>query len=136
MLTTRHIATRRPHDILDITPDVARIVRDSGIQDGLCTVFVPHTTAAVTINENADPDVKHDLLEKLAALIPQREPYYQHSEGNSDAHLKSLLTGPSLTLIIDHGTLLLGTWQGLYFCEFDGPRQRTYHVKLLPSPAR
>jgi secondary thiamine-phosphate synthase enzyme len=134
MLTTRRIATRARHEILDITADVERIVRDSGIQDGLCVVHVPHTTAAVTLNENADPDVKHDLLAKLAALVPQRESFYEHAEGNSDAHLKTALLGPSITLIIDGGQLLLGTWQGLYFCEFDGPRQRTYHVKLLPSP--
>ena len=134
MLTTRHITTHARHEILDITADVAQIVRDAGIQDGLCVLHVPHTTAAVTLNENADPDVKHDLLAKLAALVPQRETYYDHAEGNSDAHLKTALLGPSLTLIIDRGALLLGTWQGLYFCEFDGPRQRTFHVKLLATP--
>jgi secondary thiamine-phosphate synthase enzyme len=84
----------------------------------------------VTINENADPDVKHDLLEKLTAMIPRQESYYRHGEGNSDSHLKTALVGPSVTLIIDGGELVLGTWQGIYFCEFDGPRTRTYHVKI------
>jgi secondary thiamine-phosphate synthase enzyme len=133
MLFTERLATRRRSEILDITPRVAELVRTSGLKDGLCVVFVPHTTAAVSINENADPDVKTDVTAKLSALIPEHESYYQHNEGNSDSHLKTILTGPSITLIIDAGRLLLGTWQGIYFCEYDGPRTRTYHVKLLGS---
>ncbi len=133
MLTTERIATHRRSEIVDITPQVLDAVHKSGIQDGLCIVFVPHTTAAVSINENADPDVKHDVLKKLDAMIPQSEGYYKHGEGNSDSHLKTALTGPSVTIIIDKGRLLLGTWQGVYFCEFDGPRTRTFHVKVLGS---
>ena len=133
MLFTEKLPTRIRNEILDITPRVAELVARSGIKDGLCVVFVPHTTAAVSINENADPDVKHDVTEKLSTLIPEREPFYQHAEGNSDSHLKTILTGPSVTLIVDKGKLLLGTWQGIYFCEFDGPRTRSYHVKILGS---
>jgi secondary thiamine-phosphate synthase enzyme len=132
-LHTERVSTKSRSEIVDITPRVAELVKKSGIKDGLCVVYVPHTTAAISINENADPDVKHDVLQKLSALIPEREGYYQHSEGNSDSHLKTMLTGPSVTLIIDQGRLLLGTWQGLYFCEFDGPRTRSYHVKILGS---
>ena len=131
MLKTERISTHTRVEILDITPRVGEIVRASGIADGLCVVYVPHTTAAVTINENADPDVKHDLLEKLAALVPHDERYYRHDEGNSDSHVKTALVGPSVTLIIEGGRLLLGTWQGIYFCEFDGPRTRNYHVKVM-----
>ncbi len=133
MLFTEKLPTHHRNEILDITPRVAQIVAKSGIKDGLCVVFVPHTTAAVSINENADPDVKRDVTEKLSHLIPEKEPFYQHAEGNSDSHLKTILTGPSITLIIDKGKLLLGTWQGIYFCEFDGPRTRNYHIKILGS---
>ena len=134
MLTTEHLSTRARSQILDITPHVAKAVASSKVKEGLCVVYVPHTTAAVSINENADPDVKRDVTRKLDELIPEREPYYQHNEGNSDSHLKTILTGPSVTLIIDQGKLLLGTWQGIYFCEFDGPRTRTFHIKIRPSP--
>jgi secondary thiamine-phosphate synthase enzyme len=133
MLTTERLSTRARSEILDITPRVEQIVARSGIKDGLCVVFVPHTTAAVSINENADPDVKRDVTRKLTELIPEEEEYYEHSEGNSDSHLKTILTGPSVSIIIAAGRLLLGTWQGIYFCEFDGPRTRTFHVKILGS---
>jgi secondary thiamine-phosphate synthase enzyme len=133
MLFTEKLPTKHRNEILDITPRVAELVAKSGIKDGLCVVFVPHTTAAVSINENADPDVKHDVTHKLSTLIPESESYYKHSEGNSDSHLKTILTGPSVTIIIDKGKLLLGTWQGIYFCEFDGPRTRNYHIKILGS---
>lgn len=131
MMRTEHITTRARNEIVDITSLVARIVRESGVADGLCTVFVPHTTAAVTINENADEDVKHDLLKKLSELAPEHEPYYRHNEGNSDSHVKTSLMGPSVTVIVEGGRLVLGTWQGIHFCEFDGPRTRTVHVKVL-----
>jgi secondary thiamine-phosphate synthase enzyme len=130
-LYTETLSTNARSEILDITPAISRMVRESGVKAGVCVVYVPHTTAAVTINENADPDVKHDLLKKLATLIPAHEAYYQHGEGNSDSHVKTTLVGPSVTLIIDQGRLVLGTWQGVYFCEFDGPRERMYHVKVL-----
>ena len=133
MLHTESLSTRRRNEILDITPRVAALVQQSNITDGLCVVFVPHTTAAVSINENSDPDVKRDVTEKLSALILETEPYYRHGEGNSDSHLKTILTGPSVMLIIDQGRVVLGTWQGIYFCEFDGPRNRTYHVKIISS---
>ena len=94
-------------------------------------VYIPHTTAAVTINENYDADVKHDLLAKLAALIPKSEQYYQHDEGNSDSHLKTALVGNSATILIENGKLVLGRWQGVYFCEFDGPRDRDVIVKIV-----
>jgi secondary thiamine-phosphate synthase enzyme len=131
MVRTEQITTRARNEIIDITPLVAGIVRESGIHDGLCVVYVSHTTAAVTINENADHDVKHDLLQKLAALVPHREAFYRHDEGNSDAHIKTALVGPSVTVIVAAGQLVLGTWQGIQFCEFDGPRTRTVHVKVL-----
>lgn len=130
MLSSHQISTHSRSQIVDLTGEVGRIVRESGVKEGLCVVYVPHTTAGVTINENADPDVKHDLLKKLTAMIPQEESYYRHGEGNSDSHLKTALVGPSVTLIIADGELLLGTWQGIYFCEFDGPRSRSYHVKI------
>jgi secondary thiamine-phosphate synthase enzyme len=125
------LQTRSRSEMIEITDRVQRHVTAEGIEDGMAIVYVPHTTAAVTINENADPDVKHDLLAKLEALIPKRETYYQHGEGNSDSHLKTSLVGNSVTVLIERGTLILGTWQGIQFCEFDGPRTRSFHVKLV-----
>ncbi len=131
MLKTEQISTRRRNEIVDLTPRVQEIVAASGVKEGICVVYVPHTTAGVTINENADPDVKHDMLEKLSEMVPEQEAYYQHGEGNSDSHVKTALVGPSVTLIVERGRLLLGTWQGIYFCEFDGPRTRQFHVKVI-----
>ena len=111
---------------LDITGQVQKAVRDSGVSEGTALVFVPHTTAAVTINENADPDVLHDLRLAMAALVPKLS--YRHGEGNSPAHLKSSLFGCSQLVPIVGGKLALGTWQGIYFCEFDGPRRRNFQV--------
>jgi secondary thiamine-phosphate synthase enzyme len=124
------VRTRTRTEFLDITDSVSKIVQESKVQNGLAVVFVPHTTAAVTINENADPSVQHDILADLNRLIPFTGPY-QHSEGNSAAHIKSSLVGPSETLLIDNGRLALGTWQGVYFCEFDGPRTRKVWVKTI-----
>ena len=129
MLKTFSITTSRREEIVDITGEVSSFVRASGIASGLCTIFIPHTTCGVTINENADPTVKRDILTWMKKEIPLTGDYH-HSEGNSDAHIKALLTGSSLQLIIEGGDLLLGTWQGIYFCEFDGSRRRKYHVKL------
>lgn len=112
-----------------ITDQVEEIVEKSGVKDGLCTVFVPHTTAGVTINENADPDVVKDFIMEINKIVPW-EDGYAHFEGNSAAHLKSSLMSPSLTLIVENGRLLLGTWQGIYFTEFDGPRTRKVYVKV------
>jgi len=130
-IVTLPLQTKARGQMLEVTDYVRRLVAQNNIQNGMAIVYVPHTTAAITINENADPDVKHDLLEKLDTLIPQRESYYRHNEGNSDSHVKSSLVGSSVTVLIDGGKLVLGTWQGIQFCEFDGPRNRSYLVKLV-----
>jgi secondary thiamine-phosphate synthase enzyme len=103
----------------------------SSSPQGLCMVYCPHTTAAITVNENADPDVVHDMLAWLGKAIPQEQAEFRHAEGNSDSHLKASLVGPSVTLIVENGDLVLGRWQGVYFCEFDGPRTRIVHVQTL-----
>ena len=131
MMFTDRVSTTSRSEVVDITGMAARRVKESGVAQGICLVYVPHTTAAVTINENADPDVKHDMLKKLSAMVPEREGYYRHGEGNSDSHVKAALLGPSVMLIVEGGRLVLGTWQGIYFCEFDGPRERTFHVKVM-----
>ena len=118
-----------PEGFIDITRKVAEIVDRSQVRQGICQVFVPHTTAGVTINENADPDVVHDLLAALNTMAPALR--YRHGEGNSPAHLKSLLTGSSVMVPVEDGAMRLGTWQGIYFCEYDGPRQRRVQVQIL-----
>ncbi len=118
-----------PEGFIDITRKVAEIVRRSQVRQGICQIFVPHTTAGVTINENADPDVVNDLLAALNTMAPALR--YRHSEGNSPAHLKSLLTGASVMVPVEESTLQLGTWPGIYFCEYDGPRQRRVQVQVL-----
>jgi secondary thiamine-phosphate synthase enzyme len=104
------------------------------IQSGVCHVYVPHTTAGVTINEHADPDVAFDVEALFDRLIPHHGPY-RHAEGNTDSHMKTILTGTSQTVFVENGKLLLGTWQGIFLCEFDGPRQRSIHVKVIPDPS-
>ena len=133
-MKTITIQTARRCEIVDITRLVAAQL-PADIAEGICHVYCPHTTAAITVNENYDPDVKHDLLEKLDRLIPQRESYYQHEEGNSDAHLKSSLVGFSQMVPFRNGRLELGTWQGIYFCEFDGPRSRTVRLYFQKTEA-
>jgi secondary thiamine-phosphate synthase enzyme len=123
------IETSARFEMIDITGRVAALVRESGIKQGICHAFVPHTTAAVTINENADPDVPRDILTALDHIVPPSKSY-RHAEGNSAAHIKASLFGASQTLLIDDGTLVLGTWQSLFFCEFDGPRTRKVLIKL------
>src|SRR5258706_3636265 len=130
-MITLPLQTKPRNQMLEITDHVQRLIVQNDIRSGIAIVCVPHTTAAITINENADPDVKHDMLEKLATLIPKQESYYQHGEGNSDSHVKTSLVGNSVTVLIEGGKLVLGTWQGIQFCEFDGPRQRKYLVKLV-----
>ena len=116
----------------DITRHVTEAVAESGVESGLCVICCPHTTAAITINENADPDVQHDLALALGEIFGTKDrPEYRHGEGNSHAHLKSTLVGASETLIVRHGKLVLGTWQGIYFCEFDGPRKRRFYVQII-----
>jgi secondary thiamine-phosphate synthase enzyme len=122
------IKTHQRDQMLDITERVQNVVSESGVQAGIATVFVPHTTAAVTINENADPDVVHDVLAALEVCVPSRQDFFQHSEGNSAAHTKSSLVGCSISVPIIDGRLALGTWQAVYFCEFDGPRSRKFTV--------
>ena len=114
----------------NVTEKVRQSVRESGVNEGICVVFCPHTTAGKTINENADPDVVRDMLFALNKTFPDR-PEFRHSEGNSHAHLKASCVGSSVTVLIENGRPLLGTWQGIYFCEFDGPRTRSFYVKVL-----
>ena len=123
------VSTSRRTELVDITSRVEEVVRRAGVDNGVCTVFVPHTTAAVTINENADPDVAHDILKMVDSLIPF-EAGYRHTEGNSAAHIKSTLVGVSLQVPVEDGSLRLGTWQGIYFAEFDGPRSRKVWVSF------
>jgi len=124
------VNTKSRSQMIDITSQVSSIVGESGITDGDAIVYCPHTTAAITINENADPSVPHDILLTLDQLLPQHRSGYRHSEGNSDAHCKSSLLGCSEQILIEGGSLQLGTWQGIFFCEFDGPRSRKVIVQV------
>lgn len=124
------VRTKKREEIVDVTAEVARIAAASGRKDGLCIVFVPHTTAGVTINENSDPDVKADILMALKNLVPDALPY-AHAEGNSPAHIKASLMGSSVSVIVEDGRLRLGTWQGICLCEFDGPRTRKVWVSVI-----
>jgi secondary thiamine-phosphate synthase enzyme len=126
---TISVQTNCREEMINITSSVADAVKKSGIKEGICCVYIPHTTAGVTINENADPDVPPDILKGIKSLGLD-EPDYRHMEGNSPAHIKSTLTGSSQLVIIDKGKLLLGIWQGIFFCEFDGPRSRKVYVKV------
>lgn len=130
MLKTLNIKSSRRTEIINIKDDIIKIVKDSRVGSGICFLHVPHTTAAITLNESADPDVLVDITGKINEIIP-RDSNYRHMEGNSDAHLKSSLFGPALTLIIEDSKILLGTWQNIYFCEFDGPRDRKLYVKII-----
>jgi secondary thiamine-phosphate synthase enzyme len=125
------VPTRQRNQLVDVTSEVQRVVREAGLQDGYAVCFVPHTTAGVTIQENADPDVVHDVLWKLGQLIPKDESAYEHGEGNSDSHIKSSIIGCAQTVLVEGGRLVLGTWQAIYFCEFDGPRQRQMLLKCV-----
>lgn len=130
MLEKLEIKTRKKVDLINITSQIKKVIVKSGIQEGICIIFVPHTTAGVTINENADPDVIRDIIESLNKIVPF-DSTYKHSEGNSPAHIKSSLISPDRTVIIENGSLSLGVWQGIYFCEFDGPRNRKLFVKII-----
>jgi secondary thiamine-phosphate synthase enzyme len=131
-MTSFTVKTSSRTEMINITTEVQDIVREKGIKNGICHVFVLHTTAAVTINENADPDVPFDIIKTLDKLIPLQDGY-RHGEGNSAAHVKASLMGATETVFIDDGRLVLGTWQSLFFCEFDGPRTRKVIVKALSS---
>ena len=124
------IPSRSQTEFIDITSRISSLISQSGVTSGLCQVFVPHTTAGLTINENADPDVITDIKAQLERIVPAVTPFL-HAEGNSAAHVKTSLMGSSLNLLIEEGRLLLGTWQGIYLAEFDGPRRRTVYIKIL-----
>ena len=124
------VNTNHQTEMVDVTALVEQQVAESGIQEGLCVLFVPHTTAAVTINESADPAVRQDILMVLNQIVPWKAAY-RHLEGNSPAHLKASIIGSSTTIAVESGRLVLGTWQGLFFCEFDGPRSRKLDIRLI-----
>ena len=130
-MDTFPLDTRERTTFVEITAQVRHVVKRSGVREGFCVVYCPHTTAAITINENADPDVVHDMLAWLNRTIPQHQPDFRHAEGNSDAHIKASLVGSSVTVLVERGELVLGRWQGVYFCEFDGPRTRKVHVQVV-----
>ncbi len=123
------VKTEKRSQFLDITPEILKVIADSEVENGTIELFVPHTTAAITINENADPSVRSDIISHLEKLIPQSG-QFSHSEGNSDAHIKSSVIGTRLSVFVSGGEPILGTWQGIYFCEFDGPRNRKLIVKI------
>ena len=129
-MKTLHIRSHKPVEMIDITRDVCDTIGEHDMIEGLAVIFTPHTTAAITINENADPDVCRDMLMGINKLVPLQDGY-RHLEGNSAAHLKSSLLGASETLIITNGEVVLGTWQGIYFCEFDGPRKRQVQIQVI-----
>lgn len=130
MLHSIRVRTNRRTEFVDISREIEKLVEKTKADEGLCCIYIPHTTAGVTINENADPDVTRDILTALDKIVPQ-EDGYRHSEGNSAAHIKAGMTGFAQTVVISGGRLLLGTWQGIYLCEFDGPRERTVLVKIV-----
>jgi len=129
MIETIGVSTRERTELIDITSLIRKAVGDSGVMDGSCLVYIPHTTAAVTINENADPMVKRDILMILNRVIPFSDDYH-HAEGNSAAHIKATLIGSSERIIVKDGDIVLGTWQGIFFCEFDGPRSRRVVLQI------
>lgn len=129
MLFTFQLSTPA-QGLIDITSEIREAITESGVMEGICVVYCPHTTAAITINENADPDVKSDFIKGMDKFFPELSSF-EHSEGNSDAHIKSSAVGASETLIITGGKALLGTWQDVYFCEFDGPRTRKFYVQIM-----
>ena len=127
------VRTDRRTQLLDVTKEVQSIVAKSGVQQGICYVYVLHTTAGVTINEHADPDVASDVAGIMDRLVPHKGSY-RHAEGNSDSHVKTILTGTSQVIFVESGRLVLGRWQGIFFCEYDGPRERTMQVKVVTDP--
>ncbi|MCF6094004.1 secondary thiamine-phosphate synthase enzyme YjbQ [Microaerobacter geothermalis] len=131
MIHQFRIASSKRDEMIEITNQVKEIVYRVEVEEGLAIVYCPHTTAGITINENADPDVVHDLLMRWDEIFPWKHEKYRHFEGNSAAHMKASMVGSSQTVLIQKGRLLLGRWQGIYFCEFDGPRERTFFVKVM-----
>jgi len=131
-METLTIRTTKREEMIDITYEVEKVVENSKVKDGICVVYVPHTTASITINENADPSVKRDIISTLSKIIPFNLDY-SHLEGNAHAHIKASIMGSSRTVIIKNGKLVLGTWQGIFFVEFDGPRTREVIVEVIPK---
>ncbi len=132
MIQTFQVMTSTKTECIDITRSVQEAVKKTGVEDGICIIFIPHTTAAVMINENADPSVVQDIVMELNKMVPFKD-QYRHMEGNSPAHIKSSLVGCSQIIFVESGKLVLGTWQGIFFCEFDGPRNRIVHVKVMET---
>lgn len=131
--TVLEIPTTRREEMVEIGARVREIVRDAGTREGIVHLWALHTTCALTVNENADPDVPRDITEKMRTLVPRDERFYRHGEGNSDSHVKTSLFGPGLTLIVHGGSIVLGRWQGIFLCEWDGPRTRQVAVKVIPD---
>ena len=125
------VRTSQRDEMIEITGRIRSIIEASGVDDGCVIVYIPHTTAGITINENADPDVVHDFLKQLDVMVPWSQPFYRHGEGNSASHVKASMMGSSVTVLIEGGKLVLGTWQGIWFCEFDGARTRNVVVKTM-----
>jgi len=132
MIQTFQVRTSKQIEFIDITRSIQEAVKKTGAEDGVCIVFVPHTTAGITINENADPSVVQDIIMELNKIVPFKDQYH-HLEGNSPAHIKASLLGCSQTVFIESGKLALGTWQGIFFCEFDGPRSRKVYVEVVKT---
>jgi secondary thiamine-phosphate synthase enzyme len=130
MIRYLNVKTKSRNEFVDITDMVQGVVKEAGFMKGICFLYVPHTTAGITINEGADPSVQRDIINALSRLVPH-ELNYSHREGNSDAHIKATIVGNSVSVVIDEGKLLLGTWQAIFFCEFDGPRHRRIAVKFI-----
>lgn len=131
MIKKISLSTQSRDQMLEVTEEVNRFVKETGVSEGVVYIYSPHTTAGITINENADPDVKHDMLMRWDEIYPWEHNKYRHGEGNSASHLKASTTGASQVVIIHKGELVLGTWQGIYFCEFDGPRTRNMYLKVI-----
>lgn len=127
---TIEVKTHQRDEMVEITRQVSQLVRESGLLNGEVVIYIPHTTAGVTINENADPDVVHDFLKQLNEMVPWRQPFYQHAEGNSASHVKASMMGFSARVLVENSRMILGTWQGIWFCEFDGPRTRKAVIRL------
>ena len=130
MYLTISLRTNKRIEMIDITDMVQKQIKESGVLDGICLCYIPHTTAGITINEGADPAVCYDIIERLDELVP-RGYKYRHLEGNADSHIKSTIVGTSISIIVDKGRLILGTWQRIFFCEFDGPRTRKVYIKVI-----
>ncbi len=131
-MQTFQVGTSTQTEFINVTRSVQEAVRKTGVENGICIIFIPHTTAGVTINENADPSVVQDIIMELNKVVPFKDPYH-HMEGNSPAHIKASLVGCSQIVFVQSGKLALGTWQGIFFCEFDGPRNREVYVKVIPD---